>query len=96
MPSTYRDKIFIRKDIILLLGEHGPLNQTKLLTFCSLNLVKHKEILDGLVKNNIIEKTIRYRGKTAITYYNVTDKGLEFSKQILEPYEKMFPRSDKS
>ena len=40
--------MYIRKDIILKLTEYGELNQTSLLSYCGLNLVKHKEILDDM------------------------------------------------
>jgi DNA-binding PadR family transcriptional regulator len=31
-------------------------------------------------------------GNKKIIKYNVTEKGMEFCKRILEPYEEMFPR----
>jgi hypothetical protein len=33
-------------------------------------------------------------GKRAITTYKPTEKGIDFCKSILEPYEIMFPRTD--
>lgn len=48
---SYRDRIYIIKDIILKLVERGELNQTALLSFCGLNLKKHKPILDDLESN---------------------------------------------
>ena len=44
----YRDRVYMRKDIILKLTEYGELNQTSLLSYCGLNLVKHKDILDDM------------------------------------------------
>jgi predicted transcriptional regulator len=38
--SSYRDRIYIVKDLIMKLVEHNELNQTTLLTFCGLNLKK--------------------------------------------------------
>jgi len=38
----------MRKDIILKLTEYGELNQTSLLSYCGLHLVKHKDILDDM------------------------------------------------
>ena len=38
--GSYRDRIYIVKDIILKLVERGELNQTALLSFCGLNLKK--------------------------------------------------------
>ena len=50
MVHEYRDRIYIRKDILLKLYEYGNLNQTKLMSYCGLNNVKHKEILDDTAK----------------------------------------------
>jgi hypothetical protein len=40
-----RDRVYIRKDIILKLSEYGELNQTKLMSYCGLNNVKHRRSL---------------------------------------------------
>jgi predicted transcriptional regulator len=76
------------------LSEYGELNQTKLLSYCGLNIVKHKEILDSMEKKGLIEKKIEPWGKKSIIKYKVSPKGHEFFKLILEPYEEMFPRVD--
>ncbi|MGQ0794677.1 MAG: winged helix-turn-helix domain-containing protein [Nitrosopumilaceae archaeon] len=89
---SYRDRIYIVKDIILKLVERGELNQTALLSFCGLNLKKHKPILDDLESNGLIKKTEEMLGKRMITKYSPTQKGIEFCKNILEPYENLFPR----
>jgi predicted transcriptional regulator len=78
----------------LILSEYGELNQTKLLSYCGLNIVKHKEILDSMEKKGLIEKKIEPWGKKSIIKYKVSPKGHEFFKLILEPYEEMFPRMD--
>jgi predicted transcriptional regulator len=90
----YRDRIFIRKDIILKLTEYGELNQTSLLSYCGLNLVKHKDILDDMEAKGIIAKTEEPWGNKKIIKYRVTEKGRQFCRQILEPYEEMFPRKE--
>ncbi len=90
----YRDRIYIRKDIILKLTEYGELNQTSLLSYCGLNLVKHKEILDDMEAKGIIQKTEEPWGNKKIIKYRVTEKGRQFSRQILDPYEEMFPRKE--
>ena len=90
----YRDRVYIRKDIILKLTEYGELNQTSLLSFCGLNLVKHKDILDDMQTKGIIKKTEEPWGNKKIIKYSVTEKGRQFCRQILEPYEEMFPRKD--
>jgi predicted transcriptional regulator len=91
-PSSYRDRIYIVKDVILKLVEYGELNQTALISFCGLNLKKHKSILEDIEYNDLIERRETTLGKRTITMYRPTQKGVEFCRDILEPYEKMFPR----
>ncbi len=78
----------------MILSEYGELNQTKLLSYCGLNIVKHKQILDSMEKKGLIERKIEPWGKKSIIKYKVSPKGHEFFKLILEPYEEMFPRMD--
>lgn len=94
--SSYRDRIYIIKDIILKLVERGEINQTALFSFCGLNLTKHKPILDELELNGMVSRTETSVGKRIITIYKPTQKGIEFCQDILEPYEKMFPRRKSS
>ncbi len=91
-PSSYRDRIYIVKDIILKLVEYGELNQTALVSFCGLNLKKHKSILEDIEYNDLIERREVTLGKRIVTMYRPTQNGVEFCRDILEPYEKMFPR----
>jgi predicted transcriptional regulator len=91
-PSSYRDRIYIVKDVILKLVEYGELNQTALVSFCGLNLKKHKSILEDIEDNDLIERREVALGKRTITMYRPTQKGVAFCRDILEPYEKMFPR----
>jgi predicted transcriptional regulator len=91
-PSSYRDRIYIVKDVILKLVEYGELNQTALVSFCGLNLKKHKSILEDIEYNELIERREATIGKRTVTIYRPTQKGMAFCKDILEPYEKMFPR----
>jgi len=81
------------EDIILKLVEHGQLNQTSLISFCGLNLKKHRCILDELEVNGFIQKGHSQLGKRMVTVYRPTQKGVEFCRSILEPYERMFPRT---
>jgi predicted transcriptional regulator len=90
--SSYRDRIYIVKDIMLELMEYNELNQTTLLSFCGLNLKKHKSILDELESNEFVSKNELPYGKRRIIIYKPTHKGIEFCTNILEPYEKVFPR----
>jgi predicted transcriptional regulator len=94
LSHEYRDRIYIRKDIILKLTEYGELNQTSLLSYCGLNLVKHKDILDDMEAKGIIRRSEQPWGNKKIIKYSVTEKGREFCRLILEPYEEMFPRKD--
>ena len=95
LSHEYRDRVYIRKDIILKLTEHGELNQTSLLSFCGLNLMKHKDILESLERKGFISRAEQAWGNKKIIKYAVTQKGREFCKLILEPYEDIFPRSEK-
>lgn len=90
--GVYRDRIYIIKDIILMLVQHGELNQTALVSFSGLNLKKHKPVLDELEGNEMIATTQKTYGKKVVTIYKPTIKGIKFCEEILEPYEKIFPR----
>jgi predicted transcriptional regulator len=90
--TSYRDRIYIVKDVILKLVEYGELNQTALVSFCGLNLKKHKSILEDIEHNELIQRRETTIGKRTVTIYSPTQKGMSFCRDILEPYEKMFPR----
>jgi predicted transcriptional regulator len=90
--SSYRDRIYIIKDVILKLVEYGELNQTALISFCGLNLTKHKSILDDLEENGMIGRTEKTLGKRTVAFYRPTQEGVAFCKDILDPYERVFPR----
>lgn len=92
MVHEYRDRIYIRKDILLKLYEYSNLNQTKLMSYCGLNNVKHKEILDDMAKKDL-NKMEEALGKTIINY-KISEKGMEILKEVLEPYESLFPRNE--
>lgn len=89
---SYRERIYIIKDIILKLIDYGYLNQTSLISFCGLNLKKHRSILDQLELNGLISRNESLAGHRTITVYKPTQKGIEFCNEIIEPYEEMFPR----
>jgi predicted transcriptional regulator len=90
----HRERIYIVKDIILKLVEHGQLNQTALISYCGLNFKKHSPILDKLESKGLITKIQISGGTKPVTAYKSTRKGIGFSQQILEPYEIMFPRTE--
>jgi predicted transcriptional regulator len=85
----------MRKDIILKLVEHGELNQSRLMSYCGLNNVKHKGIIDELVEKELIVKLEEPWGAKKIIKYRVSEKGRELAREILEPYEALFPRSER-
>ena len=84
----------MRKDIILKLAEHGELNQSKLMSYCGLNNVKHKEIIDELVEKELIIRIEEQWGAKKIIKYRVSEKGTGLAREIIEPYEALFPRSE--
>jgi predicted transcriptional regulator len=95
LVHEYRDRIYIRKDILLKLYEYGELNQSKLMSYCGLNNVKHKVILDDMVKKEMIIRTEERWGNKNIIKYRVSEKGNDILREILEPYESLFPRSER-
>ena len=92
MGKEYRDRIYIRKDILLNLHEHGEMNQTRLLSVCGLNNVRHKEILNDMVQKDFLEKQEVAWGQKIILKYSISQKGREVLESVLGPYEKLFPR----
>jgi predicted transcriptional regulator len=82
-PSSYRDRIYIVKDVILKLVEYGELNQTALVSFCGLNLKKHKSILEDIEDNDLIERREVTLGKRIITMYRPTQKVWHFASPYL-------------
>jgi predicted transcriptional regulator len=91
----YRDRIFIRKDILLKLCEYGEINQSKLMSYCGLNNVKHKEILDDMVYKDLITRMEQTWGSKIIINYKISERGRLILNEILAPYEELFPRNEK-
>ena len=94
MVHEYRERIYIRKDILMKLYEYGELNQSKLLSYCGLNSVRHKGILDEMVDSGLIVRTEEAWGNKTVIKYKASEKGSHILKQLFEPYEELFPRSD--
>lgn len=90
----HRDRIYMRKDIILKLAEHGELNQSKLMSYCGLNNSRHRVIIDELVEKGLIIRTEEPWGSKKIIKYRVSEKGERLVREILEPYETLFPRNE--
>jgi len=96
MAREYRDRIYIRKDILLKLYEYGELNQSKLMSICGLNNVKHKGILDHMVSKGILILDKEPWGNKIILKYKISEKGIHIMRAVLEPYEELFPRNTKN
>jgi predicted transcriptional regulator len=94
LPHEHRDRIYIRKDIILKLAEHGELNQSRLMSYCGLNNVKHKGIVDEMVDKGLIVRLEEPWGAKKVIKYRVSESGRMLARHILEPYEALFPRSE--
>ena len=54
---------------------------------------KHKSILEDMESNKLVDRNQIFFGKRTITVYKSTQKGIEFCRTILEPYETIFPRT---
>jgi predicted transcriptional regulator len=94
LVHEHRERIYIRKDIILKLAEHGRLNQSQLMSYCGLNNVKHKPILDEMVERGLIMRVEEPWGSKKVIIYTVSEVGRKLAREILEPYESLFPRSE--
>jgi predicted transcriptional regulator len=92
MVHEYRDRVYIRKDVILKLSEYGELNQTKLMSYCGLNNVKHRAIINDMVDKGLIVRFEEPWGNKTIIKYKVSERGRAILQEILEPYEILFPR----
>lgn len=96
LAKSHRDRIYIRKDILLKLYESGEMNQSQLLSVCGLNNAKHKEILEDMAEKGFLEKTESTDGKKSILKYKISIKGIELLKQVFERYELLFPRGERN
>jgi len=79
----------------LKLYEYGEMNQSRLMSICGLNNVKHREILDDMVEKQMLERRDEAWGNKTIIKYNISQKGKDILSAVLEPYEELFPREDK-
>ncbi len=94
MAREYRDRIYIRKDILLKLYEYGEMNQSRLMSICGLNNVKHKGILDSMVNKEMIERREEAWGSKTIYKYKIAQKGKTILEEVLQRYEDLFPRGN--
>jgi predicted transcriptional regulator len=80
----------------LNLSEFGELNQSQLMSYCGLNNVQHRPIINELVEKGLIIRFEEPWGEqNRIIKYRVSEKGKEIARAIFEPYELLFPRSEK-
>jgi len=64
------------------------------MSYCGLNNVKHKEILDVMVEKGMIKRVEGAWGSKTIIKYSIFEKGSSILREILEPYEELFPRNE--
>lgn len=81
---------------MLKLYEYGEMNQSKLMSICGLNNAKHKGILDDLIAKGILNLEKEPWGNKVILKYKISEKGVRIMKEVLDPYEELFPREEKN
>ncbi len=64
------------------------------MSYCGLNNTKHKAILDMLVNKGMIIRKEEAWGNKIIINYSISEKGQMLLREILEPYEELFPRKE--
>lgn len=79
---------------MLKLYEFGEMNQSRLMSICGLNNVKHKEILDSMVSKQMIERKEELWGQKRIYKYSISEKGKILLSEVLQRYEDLFPRDN--
>ena len=60
------------------------------MSYCGLKNVKHKEILDNMVKKGLINRMEENWGSKVIINYKVSERGRLILNEILAPYENYF------
>jgi len=66
------------------------------MSICGLNNTKHKGILDDMVEKGIINLDREPWGNKITLKYKISEKGVCIMKDVLDPYEELFPREDKN
>ena len=79
---------------MLKLYEYGEMNQSRLMSICGLNNVKHKGILDSMVEKQMINRREEPWGNKIIFKYTIAERGRNILEDILQKYEELFPRED--
>lgn len=62
------------------------------MSFCGLNNVTHKEIVNDMVQQGFLEKHEEKWGKKIIINYKIAPNGVDILTKLFAPYEKLFPR----
>ena len=62
------------------------------MSYCGLNNVKHKEILDDMVWKELINRMEENWCSKVIINYKASERGRLILNEILAPYEELFPR----
>ena len=62
------------------------------MSFCGLNSVKHRGILEDMVGKGLITRRQEHWGGTIVLMYKASEKGMKILRELLEPYEELFPR----
>ena len=65
------------------------------MSICGLNNSKHKEILDDMIEKGILNLEQEPWGNKVILKYQISEKGVRIMKEVLDPYEELFPRETK-
>ncbi|WP_218841240.1 hypothetical protein [Nitrosopumilus oxyclinae] len=65
------------------------------MSICGLNNAKHKGILDDMIEKGILSLEKEPWGNKVILKYKISEKGIRIMKEVLDPYEELFPREDK-
>jgi predicted transcriptional regulator len=63
------------------------------MSYCGLNNVKHKEIIDSTMEKELITKMEEEWVSKTIINYKISEKGTEILK-VLKHYESLFPRNE--
>jgi len=66
------------------------------MSICGLNNAKHKGILNDMVEKGILSLEKEPWGNKTILKYKISEKGIHIMKEVLDPYEELFPREQKN
>ena len=90
----YRDRVYIRRDILSKLLDHGELNQSKLMSYCGLNNAAHKGIVVDMADKGLIIRSEEKWGNKTVFMYRISEEGKKFLNDILDRYEQLFSRAE--